>query len=246
MWPKLNTMKHFVTLVACLASFIALAQNPNYDPDSNGDDLIGAEDLVSLLSVYNTSLSVDTALECDFDGTVEDEWLFGVLNGEVIIDSIVVQYSISDSTTYFEPGCPVEQVYYLDVEVEYALFFAYDNGGSIAFTSDYIPNWGVSYGATFSFWFNSENGQGACYWFDQNLFQLRYNVPPYDSEFHFPIQTSAMYSCENSDLSTPTFQLGENGLVGGVTCSGSEFSWDPFNSPFYNYFRILPYWHYAE
>ena len=61
MWPKLNTMKPFVTLVACLASFIGLAQNPNYDPDSNGDNLIGAEDLQSFLAVYNTILTSEQA-----------------------------------------------------------------------------------------------------------------------------------------------------------------------------------------
>ena len=89
-------MKHFFAL-SLFASLLSMAaQNPNYDPDSNGDDLIGAEDLVSLLGVYNTSLAVDTTLECDFDGTAEDEWLFGILTGAVVIDSIVVQYSISD------------------------------------------------------------------------------------------------------------------------------------------------------
>ena len=93
-------MKHFFAL-SLFASLLSMAaQNPNYDPDSNGDDLIGAEDLVSLLGVYNTSLAVDTTLECDFDGTAEDEWLFGIFTGAVVIDSIVVQYSISDSATY--------------------------------------------------------------------------------------------------------------------------------------------------
>ena len=56
MWPKLNTMKHFVTLVACFTSFIGLAQNPNYDPDYNGDAFIGVTDLTSLLSIYNSSV----------------------------------------------------------------------------------------------------------------------------------------------------------------------------------------------
>ena len=108
-------MKHFFAL-SLFASFLSMAaQNPNYDPDSNGDDLIGAEDLVSLLGVYNTSLAVDTTLECDFDGTAEDEWLFGIFTGAVVIDSIVVQYSISDSATYYEPGCPTLQTYYIDV-----------------------------------------------------------------------------------------------------------------------------------
>ena len=44
---------------------------------------------MSFLAVYNTSLAVDTTLT--FDGTAEDEWLFDVINGEINIDSIVVQ-----------------------------------------------------------------------------------------------------------------------------------------------------------
>lgn len=52
-------MKHFLTLAALIASLAALAQNPNYDPDSNGDDLIGAEDLQSFLAVYNTMLTAE-------------------------------------------------------------------------------------------------------------------------------------------------------------------------------------------
>ena len=52
-------MKHFLTLAALIASMAALAQNPNYDPDSNGDDLIGAEDLQSFLAVYNTMLTAE-------------------------------------------------------------------------------------------------------------------------------------------------------------------------------------------
>lgn len=53
-------MKHFVTLAALLMSIIALAQNPNYDPDSNGDGFIGAADLVTFLTVFDTMLTPET------------------------------------------------------------------------------------------------------------------------------------------------------------------------------------------
>ena len=54
-------MKHVLTFATLLASLAALAQNPNYDPDSNGDNLIGAEDLQSFLAVYNTMLTSEQA-----------------------------------------------------------------------------------------------------------------------------------------------------------------------------------------
>jgi len=56
MWPKLNTMKHFVTLAALLTSLSAFAQLP-YNPDANNDGHIGAFDLTSLLSVYSGNFS---------------------------------------------------------------------------------------------------------------------------------------------------------------------------------------------
>ena len=93
MWPKLNTMKHFVTLVACFTSFIALAQNPNYDPDSNGDNLIGVADLASLLAVYNTMLPIDSlnvAYFTDLDtvGYYDGEAMHGLpLDADVVVQN---------------------------------------------------------------------------------------------------------------------------------------------------------------
>ena len=239
-------MKHFFAL-SLFASFLSMAaQNPNYDPDSNGDDLIGAEDLVSLLGVYNTSLAVDTTLECDFDGTAEDEWLFGILSGEIILDSVVVQYSISDSATYFEPGCPTVQTYYLDVEMEYTMGFSYANENNIYFNSFYDNPWGANMGSEIRFFFNSNTGRAYWYWEDFNLSNLLFDSAPFGADFHFKWDTDIQYACTNASASFPTFTLSEDGLVGEVRCDGQVVDSGPWNDPEYNYFRILPYWHYAE
>ena len=119
---------------------------------------IGAEDLVSLLGVYNTSLAVDTTLECDFDGTAEDEWLFGIFTGAVVIDSIVVQYSISDSATYYEPGCPTLQTYYIDVEMEYTMGLDYVAENEIEFQGFYSTPWGTGSKGKMIFRFDSNIG----------------------------------------------------------------------------------------
>lgn len=238
-------MKHFFTL-SLFASLLSMAaQNPNYDPDSNGDDLIGAEDLVSLLGVYNTSLAVDTTLECDFDGTAGEEWLFGLFNGAVVIDSIVVQYSISDSATYYEPGCPTLQTYYLDVDMEYTMGFDYANESEISFESYYDTPWSGNRGEM-SFQFNSNNGRAYWYWRDWNLYQLLYFSAPFGADFHFKWETLSHYACNNVPEYFPTFTLTEDGLVGEVRCNGEVTDSGPWNDSEYNYFRILPYWHYAE
>lgn len=246
MWPKLNTMKHFVTLAALLTSLIALAQNPNYDPDSNGDDLIGAVDLTSLLAVYNTSLAVDTTLECNFDGTAEDEWLFGILSGEIILDSVVVQYSISDSATYYEPGCPTLQVYYVEVEMEYTLLPDVISDTYVFLEQYYSSPWGSNNWARFRADFDSNNGRAYWSWIDYNLSSLYYDIAPYDAQFNFTWGTGNHFACINAPSNVRTFTLSEDGLVGDFRCNGDAVDSGPWNDPEYNYFRLLPYWHYAE
>ena len=52
-------MKHFLTASAMLCSFLAAAQFPNlpYNPDENGDGLIGVVDLQGLLANYGSEFS---------------------------------------------------------------------------------------------------------------------------------------------------------------------------------------------
>jgi hypothetical protein len=94
-------MKHFLSLLAIAISFSALAQNPNYDPDSNGDDLIGAEDLQSFLAVYNTMLTssqtvVGYVTDLDSAGTFDPAWS----------SEDYTYYSVPDSVDFlcFPPG----------------------------------------------------------------------------------------------------------------------------------------------
>ena len=52
-------MKHLLTLTALFISSLAMGQFPNlpYNPDDNGDGLIGVSDLQSFLALYNTEFS---------------------------------------------------------------------------------------------------------------------------------------------------------------------------------------------
>ena len=52
-------MKHLLTLVALLISSLAMGQFPAlpYNPDENGDGLIGVSDLQSFLAAYNSEFS---------------------------------------------------------------------------------------------------------------------------------------------------------------------------------------------
>lgn len=97
-------MKHLLTLTALLISSLAMGQMP-YNPDSNGDDLIGATDLISVLGLYNT-LMVDSSLTCDYEGTELESWVGGLFDGTLVLDSVYVEYLYSDSVVTYLPGCP--------------------------------------------------------------------------------------------------------------------------------------------
>lgn len=97
-------MKHLLTISALLVSSLAMGQMP-YNPDSNGDDLIGATDLISVLGLYNT-LMIDSSLTCDYEGTELESWVGGLFDGTLVLDSVYVEYLYSDSVLTFLPGCP--------------------------------------------------------------------------------------------------------------------------------------------
>ena len=95
-------MKHLLTLTALLISSLAMGQNvPGWNPDANGDDLIGAEDLQSFLAVYNTMLTssqtvVGYVTDLDSAGTFTP---WGT-------STVATYYSVPDSVDFlcFPPG----------------------------------------------------------------------------------------------------------------------------------------------
>ena len=100
-------MKHLLTLTALLVSSMAMAQNdPFWNPDANGDDLIGFTDLASLLSVYNSQIGMDSAITCDFDGTDLEQFTLNLLDGTVILDSVFFEFELSGVTSEYTLGCP--------------------------------------------------------------------------------------------------------------------------------------------
>ena len=65
-------MKHLMTLVALLVSSLAMAQMP-YNPDSNGDNMVGSGDLLTFLTFYGNEL-IQSNLTCDYEGTEFESW----------------------------------------------------------------------------------------------------------------------------------------------------------------------------
>ena len=78
-------MKHLTTLLALLLSCSMLAQGPvefPWNPDADGDDFIGVNDLMALLGEYSTSFSEENLYLAD--------------------DSLSATYYVGDGLNYFE------------------------------------------------------------------------------------------------------------------------------------------------
>lgn len=93
-----------MTLAALFFSSLAMAQMP-YNPDANGDNMVGSGDLLTFLTFYGSEL-IQSDLTCDYEGTVLESWVGGLFDGTLIFDSLYVEYLIIDTVSTFLPGCP--------------------------------------------------------------------------------------------------------------------------------------------
>ena len=102
---KLTDMKHLLTLAALLVSTLSLAQQMPYNPDANGDDFVGVDDVLGVLGVYDTAL-MQPNLECNYEGTDLEQLVGGLFDQSLVLDSVYVEYLFSDSVLTYLPGCP--------------------------------------------------------------------------------------------------------------------------------------------
>ena len=98
-------MKHLLTLTVLLLTFSGLAQQMPYNPDANGDDFVGVDDVLGVLGVYDTAL-MQPDLECDYEGTDLEQLVGGLLSGSLILDSLYIEYLLVDSVITYFPECP--------------------------------------------------------------------------------------------------------------------------------------------
>ena len=111
-------MRYLITLLFAALSLNAVGQMP-YNPDSNGDYSIGSPDLLSFLGVFDTML-VDSSLTCDYEGTELEGFFGGIFSQNLILDSVYVEYLLTDTVITYLPGCP--DPVYIDVILERSYF----------------------------------------------------------------------------------------------------------------------------
>jgi hypothetical protein len=204
-----------------------------WNPDSNNDNFVGTQDLTGFLSAFGSEFG-NPPEPCDYDGTALEVFLLNLISGDVVLDSMFVEFQIQDVSSYYVPGCPdlltdtvtLTEAGYLDV-----VGMSGCSGGS---WGDIL--WSVS-GPTstsdFSFTIH--------YFAATNEFQIGLSTFahfPFVADGFFPV--SSCGATTNHTLPFPeSWQFSETGIyLDGWTNS----SWMNYA----NYIHLLPYWHYAD
>ena len=226
-------MKHLLTLAALLVSTLSLAQQMPYNPDANGDDFVGVDDVLGVLGVYDTAL-MQPDLQCDYEGTEIEELFIGLVDFTITLDSVYVEYSIRDTLAYFTPGCP-------DLILEPILleraFMATASEGSgscnyLQCQSAHVSHFGFLRDIRFEY---NENNNG----FELRLFDGEVNsiLPSFNSN-----GTSTWWSTSTGDAVTLPFP--ENWTIDE---DGFQIDWRPGQwVSDCEHFRFIPFWHEAE
>ena len=222
-------MKRLLALMLFAVSLGVMAQGTSFydypfNPDANGDDVVGVADLQSFLALYGQTLG-GIPEQCTYDGSSIEQFLAGLLNGDVVLDSVFVEYEVQDVSTYFIPGCP-------DAQTDTVLVAYTGIWTSVESSSSFAP-WDFRFGGDnhwFYVYYSSSSGTTSLRFENSYLEQLGY------------IQ-DGFFDSENSQtngvgLPFPIeWQYDEDGI---------SLPWANGWALHANYIHILPYWHYAE
>jgi hypothetical protein len=222
----------FLALLSCAA--LSAQSSAPYNPDANDDSYVGAPDLLSTLAVYGEQVGIDSSLTCDYDGTPVEEWVAGVWDGVIIVDSILIQYHVLDSALVYLAGCPDPVWETVSYERAYLIF---PNNQ----TSSYIKWQGTSLGYSRSFLLIFYGTSGN---YEFEIQDLEVDATGLDDILgnHW---SNAKWLDEAGDPASSYWYIPfDEGFTMDET--GLHFEhWNGFLSGA-TYIDILPYWHYVE
>ena len=223
-------MKNLLACLAMFAAFTAGAQSMPYNPDANDDGYIGSPDLLSFLPLFGSQVGIDSSLTCDYDGTPIEEFWGNVYNGDIIVDSMLVQYHTIDSAEVYIAGCPDPVWETVSYERAWTADGFYEVGGTKRWqiNQSYIRWFGIS--------FNVSGGYFGFQIQDEELYQLNLDevLGSWNSSSRIEENGSGAWYIP---FPTDAASMDETGIH-------FEY-WSNFLSNA-TYVNILPYWHYAE
>lgn len=224
-------MKNLLACLAVFAVFNVAAQSMPYNPDFDDNSYIGAADILGILNFYGQQFGIDSSLTCEYDGTPIEEFWANVWNGDIIMDSVLVQYHVIDSAQVFIAGCPDPIWDVVSYERAWTTNQFGNNPTQIWWSTQGGPGVGTR---TFKVTFSSQNGH-----------------------FKFEIQDDEIYNSALTDvlgqfysfalsLGSTNWYLPFPTEAASFDESGMHFeNWTGFLSNA-TYVNIIPYWHYAE
>ena len=219
-------MKHVFTLLAfaLMSSSFAQSSSP-WNPDSNDDSYVGNIDLLSMLAVYGQQVGIDSSITCDFDGTPFEQFVAGVWDATIVLDSVLFQYHVLDSGSIYMAGCPDPVWEVVDVERAY---WTYGVDYSQMFQNGYVvtaTNF-LGWRRQLRFHFNTNTGAYSFLWFDEEM-SLWEDIVGQD---HATTSSTQLPFPNSWGLDEEGIHLDSwNGWVSSTT-----------------YFSIIPFWHFAE
>ena len=227
-------MKQLLTLTALLLTFSGLAQQMPYNPDANGDDFVGVDDVLGVLGVYDTAL-MQPDLTCDYEGTDLEQLVGGLIAGSLVLDSMYVEYLLVDSVTTYLPECPDPVV----IETVLERSFMYGQSSIHDYTYQVNPilqcyeNF-LGYTRNLTLTFMPSNGTFRLSFADDEVYALT-------SFGNTSYWNSMPNSCCQSDVNLP---FPENW---SLNADGIEVDWS-LTGWVHNCqnFRLIPFWHEAE
>jgi len=223
-------MKHLMTLMALVVAVTAGAQGTTiheypWNPDWNNDNYIGSQDLTGFLSAFGSEFG-NPPEPCDYDGSSFEEWLFGINDGTIILDSIFVEFELEDVSSYFVSGCPdpiTDTLIYADAFMLENINLEADGGWSAG-----------NSGFSIFHYFITSNGTYGMVMYNNAIDSYGFSA---DGFF------GSSYVNTSSNLPLPsTWILDEEGIDLSEALWNSSTPWFSYA----NYLHILPYWHYAE
>ena len=227
-------MKHLTILLTMAITFTGLAQNNlieeyPWNPDSNFDNFIGVSDLTGFLSVFGEQFG-SPPQPCTYDGTAIEDLLVSVSTGGVVLDSMRIEYQVSDVVQIFLEGCPdpVSDTLVFAQSVLLANFESWDNYWQmevqypIASEADFFR---------FSYQYNPQSG-----YYRLEMYSQAINVLGFANDGFFS---------GNSSTTTGWWTLPWPSSF-SYTEDGLSAPWLDGWGLFADHLHILPYWHYAE
>ena len=214
-------------------TFTGLAQQMPYNPDANGDDFVGVDDVLGVLGVYDTAL-MQPDLTCDYEGTNLEQLFIGLVDGALILDSVYVEYLIFDTLAYYTPGCPDLILEPLVLERSYTI-------SSVAL--EYYQSSGYTQVIAQTNYFNYTRSAVFGYSSSTNRFNLNvydWEVGSLPSFVNESTWTTDYPSCEGgAELPFPEeWGLTEDGII----TQWCAWKWVDQTE----HFRLIPFWHEAE